>query len=539
MAMNVDFYDVIAKDGQTPAERFAGMTKDADSFYTVGSDLYLGEIKLSNAADLSVAVANIAQNAADIATINTTLTKLENTEETAGSIRAIIKSYLEGLDVAEFAVAEVGTGADANKVSIYGVKEVDGKIEKGANAVQLAAVAKTGAAGDVAYDNTTSGLTATDVKAAIDEVASASAGGVDSKTIWFTDNTSGQSDYAKVYKIYQGANAPDAETNPAVLKGTINIPKDKVLQDADIVTITFSNGHLYDDSVDVTELIVGAGETATAADAGKYLKMEMQNVSNPLYVNLQTFVDVYTAASGATEVQIAINNHEISASIVAVDGSKVIYKAETSAGAGDGETVKQALTRLDGADTVNGSVSKKIKDAVEALDTASDVTIASKSGNAVTITGSIAESNGIVGDGSASDITLADVASTGAAEDVEYKAAAGADPAVSVKDALDDIYTQIGEGGSVEQQIENAINELDGSAAIASKSGDVVTLKAGVVEADGVISNSSASDITLAAVASTGAAADVALTDTGNNFTTDNVEAALAEIASRLSWTEI
>lgn len=539
MAMNVDFYDVIAKDGQTSAERFAGMTKDADSFYTVGTDLYLGEIKLSNAADLSVAVANIAQNAADITTINTTLTKLENTEETAGSIRAIIKSYLEGLDVTEFAIADIGTGADANKVSIYGVKEVDGKIEKGANAVQLAAVAKTGAAGDVSYDNTTSGLTATNVKAAIDEVASASAGGVDSKTIWFTDNTSGQSDYAKVYKIYQGANAPDADTNPAVLKGTINIPKDKVLQDADIVTITFSNGHLYDDSVDVTELIVGAGGTATAADAGKYLKMEMQNVSNPLYVNLQIFVDVYTAASGATEVQIAINNHEISASIVAVDGSKVIYKAETTAGAGDGETVKQALTRLDGADTVTGSVSKKIKDAVEALDTASDVTIASKSGNAVTITGSIAESDGIVGDGSASDITLADVASTGAAEDVEYQAAAGADPAVSVKDALDDIYSQIGEGGSVEQQIEDAINALDGSATIASKSGDIITLKAGVSEADGVISNSSASDIALAAVASTGAAADVALTDTGNNFTTDNVEAALSEIASRLTWTEI
>ena len=92
--------------------------------------------------------------------------------------------------------------------------------------------------------------------------------------------------------------------------------------------------------------------------------MEMQNVTDPLYVNLQTFVDTYTVASGATEVQLALNDHEFSASIVAVDGSKVVYKTETSAGAGDGETVKQALTRLDGNSSTTGSVSKKIADAI-------------------------------------------------------------------------------------------------------------------------------------------------------------------------------
>ena len=96
-----------------------------------------------------------------------------------------------------------------------------------------------------------------------------------------------------------------------------------------------------------------------------------------------------------------------------------------------------------------------------------------------------------------------------AAVNVEYKAAAGQDPAVSVKGALDDIYQQIGDGGSVASQIQSAIEALDGSAAIASESGGVVTLKSGVAEADGVISNSSGSDITLAKVATTGDADDV------------------------------
>ena len=96
-----------------------------------------------------------------------------------------------------------------------------------------------------------------------------------------------------------------------------------------------------------------------------------------------------------------------------------------------------------------------------------------------------------------------------AAVNVEYKAAAGQDPAVSVKGALDDIYQQIGDGGSVASQIQSAIGALDGSAAIASESGGIVTLKSGVAEADGVISNSSGSDITLAKVATTGDADDV------------------------------
>ena len=349
-----------------------------------------------------------------------------------------IDAAIESLDTASDVAIASKSG---NAVTIAGsIAEADGIIGAGsATSVTLADVASTGAAEDVAYDNSISGLSADDVKDALDELAQASSGGVASKTIYVTDESAGQSDYAKVYKIYQGANAPDAATDPAVLKGTINIPKDKVLQASSIVDITYSEGHLYDGVTDVTTLIKGSG-TATAADAGKYLKMEMQNVTDPLYVNLQIFVDVYTVASGATEVQLALNNHEFSASIVAVDGSKVIYKTETSAGAGDGETVKQALTRLDGADTTTGSVAKKIKDAVEALDTSADVVIASKSGDVVTLKAGISETDGIIAQGAGSDITLAAVASTGAASDVSYGTNS------NVATAISDLETLVGDG---------------------------------------------------------------------------------------------
>lgn len=79
----------------------------------------------------------------------------------------------------------------------------------------------------------------------------------------------------------------------------------------------------------------------------------------------------------------------------------------------------------------------------------------------------------------------------------------------------------------------NAIAALDGSAEIASVASDIVTIKAGLTETDGVIGNSSAEDIVLAKVAKTGAAADVSITDSGDIITATTVEGALAEIKAQ------
>lgn len=327
-------------------------------------------------------------------------------------------SAVSALDVSEFAL----TSVSGSILSISGIKEVDGIISAGSNSVSLAKVAMTGVAGDVAYDNTSSGLSATDVKGAIDEVAAASSGGVDSKTIYLTDNSSGQSDYAKVYKVWQGANPPDHATAPAALIGTINVPKDKVVQDGEVVDIFFddSDNTLHEGSIsgpDVTELIKGSG-TATAADAGKYIKLTLQNVDDPLYIAANDLVDVYKGGTTA-EATVTVSGGVITVAINNIDGAKIIYKTETSAGAGDGETVKQALTRLDGSDSTDGSVRKIAKDAatsaasdaVAALDTSSDVALYSHdtTTGAVTFTGSLAETDGIIDAGSADDVIFTPV----------------------------------------------------------------------------------------------------------------------------------
>lgn len=349
-----------------------------------------------------------------------------------GEYDELLKSWVG--DEIDGAIEALDTSSDVsiasksgNAVTIAGsIAEADGIVGAGsASSITLADVAATGAAGDVAYDNSTSGLTATDVQAALDEVAQASAGGVESKTVYLQDESAGQTDYAKVYKLYQGADASDMTQD--VLVGTINIPKDKVVQDGHLVTV--------EDGVD------SDGDTVPAGTAdGTYVKLTLQNVAQPIYINVSDLIDAYTGGTTA-EATVAISNtNEITVTINTIDGSKIVYKAETSAGAGDGETVKAALTRLDGAASTTGSVAQKIASAIADLDTQSDVTIASKSGDIVTLKAGIKEEDGVIAQGTGSDIALAAVASTGAAADVSYGVSS------NVATAISDLETLVGDG---------------------------------------------------------------------------------------------
>ena len=184
----------------------------------------------------------------------------------------------------------------------------------------LADVATSGAAEDVSYDNTTSGLTADDVQEAIDELAEASQGGVASKTVYITETAGTSSDaFSKRYGIYQGATGSSRSPVVSEKIADIDIPKDMVVEDGSVVDITYDNGHLYDGSTDVTEIIKGAGGTATSADAGKYIKLEIANAtSSVLYIKATDLVDIYTAEQNARQVQISIDSSNvISATIVA------------------------------------------------------------------------------------------------------------------------------------------------------------------------------------------------------------------------------
>lgn len=165
----------------TQSQFTALATKDAYTFYLVegeaSKDLYLGEVKLSNAADLAAAIARISTNETDIDTIEATLTTLNGAETEDGSIAKMIKDAVDAVK------DEIGSLSGLNTT------------EKGT------------------------------VVGAINEVlAAVGAGGTNAQiTIDTSTTTEGM---AKSYTIKQGTTTV----------GTIDIPKDMVVSSAVVET---------------------------------------------------------------------------------------------------------------------------------------------------------------------------------------------------------------------------------------------------------------------------------------------------------------
>lgn len=329
------------------------------------------------------------------------ITGIDSVEvETAGAAAAAVA----GLNVDEFALASVSN----NVVTIKGIKEENGEIAVGTDSTKnivLEEVAYTGAAADIStaaiVDEASTplypaGTAQGTLQAIARDVASLQTG----SAVTITKDSSATGLAAK-YTISQGGVA---------LSPTIDIPKDMVVESGVVVDVVFvaADSSLHEGSAagtDVTAEIKGAG-TATAEDAGKYIKLTIANSTDShLWIKATDLVDVYTGGANS-ETSVDITNNVITASIVDIDGSKITYKP-ADAGTGQArESASAALARLDGSDSTDGSVAKKIKDAIQALDTDSDVAIAShnSSTGAVTFAGSVAEANGVIGAGSADNV---------------------------------------------------------------------------------------------------------------------------------------
>lgn len=111
----------------------------------------------------------------------------------------------------------------------------------------------------------------------------------------------------------------------------------------------------------------------------------------------------------------------------------------------------------------------------------------------------------------------------------------------SIVGALNEIAGADTVSGSFRKAIKDAIEALDTEEdiALATVADDVITIKA-VKEVNGIIaaSEDTAKDVTLAKVAKTGTAADVALVDEGELITATNVEGAIAELAGTVKNAE-
>ena len=340
--------------------------------------------------------------------LDSAIDTLNGNDTVSGSVAKSIKDAIEALTVNEFAIATNNNGV----VTIHGISETNGVIASGVNSVndvELVKVATTGKAEDVSIDDLGYKLTATNVEDALAELADSAT----AKKVYMTDDTSTSgTDYAAIYKIYQGTGSTQFPQQNELI-GTINIPKDQFVDSAGLVDITYNDGHLYDGYTDVTELIKGAGGTATEADAGKYVRLVFSVPDAPtkgkstIYISVKDLAHVYT---GGTTAEIAVSvdtsTDVITASIVAIAATKVNYT--------ESETVGAALTRLDGAASVQNSVSNKIATAIGGLNTQSDIPVAAydSATTSITLSSGISETDGVIGAGTGDDIVISPISTT-------------------------------------------------------------------------------------------------------------------------------
>lgn len=146
-------------------------------------DSYAGTNDAAVAAAASDASSAISQAAAAVNTANTANTTAGNasTAATAAVTAANQANALSNQIALRTGVLSDLTTTDKTSI-VNAINEVNGKD-----------------AGDIAYDNTGSGLTATDVQAAIDEVAQGGGGG---KTLKRTVNTDGTSTYVQIFNQF-------------------------------------------------------------------------------------------------------------------------------------------------------------------------------------------------------------------------------------------------------------------------------------------------------------------------------------------------
>lgn len=233
---------------------------------------------------------------------------------------AKLKAFLAAADEATLKAAQdyadgLADNYDAAGTAASLVKALeDGKVKANADAI----AALQTAMGDLENLNTTDKDSLVD---AINEVRnSVSAGGTAAAITLTTDTTT--EGMLKSYTLKQGDN----------LVGVIDIPKELMA---------------------VRGVVVKDPEGQAA---GTYIELTIQN-GDPVYINVASLIDNYTAAAGAAQVQVAIDadTREISATLVAggVGTTELADLAVTTAKIADGNVTKAKLST-----TVQASLDK-------------------------------------------------------------------------------------------------------------------------------------------------------------------------------------
>ena len=190
--------------------------------------------------------------------------------------------------------------------------------------------------------------------AAINEVYDAIASAETAGKVTMVSGKGTEDNALKSYTFYQGGKT---EANKI---GTINIPKDLVVNSGEVVT------------------------DPQGQSAGTYIKLTIANQTNPIYINVKDLVDVYTAKENAAQVQIAISDtNVVSATIVANSVTNTELSDAVNASLALANSAIQSVTEgttngtisVDGADVAVhglGSAAYTNSDAYDAAGTASN-----------------------------------------------------------------------------------------------------------------------------------------------------------------------
>lgn len=210
-----------------------------------------------------------------------------------GKIKNWVTSQIPNVPTVGAGDASIDVSTDTSGNYLVSVKLANTTLTKDAsNGLTVGTVP----AAQISIADAGSKFVSTDVEGALAELAQASSGGVASKTVYLSEESSAS--YAKVYKLYQGSNGSDMTQNTLV--GTINIPKDLVVNSGEVKVVTTADTPY---------------QGAVVGD--KYIDLVLSS-GDHVYIPVKDLVDVYTAAQNATQVQLAISNaNVISASIVA------------------------------------------------------------------------------------------------------------------------------------------------------------------------------------------------------------------------------
>lgn len=298
--------------------------------------------------DLTEINANIKKNADAINAINDETTGILATAKTYadGKVSTLengaVKDNADAIS-AEIERATAAEGVNASAIAtLNGDETTEGSVSKAVKDAKDSVEAKIG---DISTLTTTA---KTDVVSAVNEVKAdvANAQTAGEVTIDTTSTTEG---YLKSYTIKQGGTKI----------GVVDIPKDLVVTSGEVVV------------------------DPEGQPTGTYIKLTIANQDDPIYINVKSLVDVYTAEQSATQIQLAISDtNEISATIVvgSVGTTELADGAVTTVKIADAnvtlaklaDDVKNAFDAAGSADTAETNA----KTYADGLNTAMDARVA-------------------------------------------------------------------------------------------------------------------------------------------------------------------